>query len=227
MAQEWMVADMPVAPGSSAMPRFSPPSRIAALALTAAAAATVAHRWLPLRVATAQGNAVPATPSPLEQAHADLHARYAEARLRLARAHLAKAEHLASTVTHQANDLELASLRRRVAVLESHIVTTRNRPHGNGFALAKAAAETAVHQAEQELAAARAANDRRGGTVSAETIAQLEAAADLAKARLAISADPSFLDSPLQLMQMQIDQLADDVFELIQRVDNRFSVDRR
>lgn len=209
------------------MTRFSRLVRIASLVLSIAAVATVAHRWLPQGVATAQGPTVSGTPSPAEQAHADLHARYAEARLRLARANLAKAEHLAATAPRQANDLELASLRRRVAVLESHVVATRNQPHGNGIALATTAAETAVHQAEQELASARAANERHAGTVSAETMAQLEAAADLAQARLVIFADPSFLDSPLQLMQMQIDQLADDVFELIQRVDNRFSVDRR
>lgn len=209
------------------MTRFSRPVRIASLVLSIAAVATVAHRWLPQGVATAQGTTVSGTPSPAEQAHADLHARYAEARLRLARANLAKAEHLATTAPRQVNDLELASLRRRVTVLERHAAATRERPHGNAFDLAKAAVETAALQAETELAAARAANARRPDTVSAETLAQLDAAAELARARLAIWEDPSFLDSQEQRMQMQIDQLADDVFELIQRTDNRFSVDRR
>lgn len=209
------------------MPRCSQPVRLAGLVLSLAAVATVAHRGPPAGVATAQGPAVSGTRSPAEQAHADLHARYADARLRLAQANLAQAEHLAKTAAHQVNDLELASLRRRVAVLERHAAATRERPHGNAFELAKAAVETAALQAEKELTAARAANARRAGVVSAATIAQLEAAADLARARLAIWADSSFLSSPEERMQMQIDQLADDVFELIQRVDNRFSVDRR
>jgi len=209
------------------MSRFAQPARIVGLVLTVAAIATVTHRWLPSGEATAQAPTLTGTPSPAEQVHADLHARYAEARLRLAQANLAQAEHLASAAPHQVNDLELASLRRRVEVLERHAAATRARPHGNGFDLAKAAVETAALQAEKELAAARAANARRAGTVSATTLAQLEAAADLARARQAIWEDPSFLDSPQQRMQMQIDQLADDVFELIQRVDNRFSVDRR
>jgi hypothetical protein len=209
------------------MPRFSQPVRMAALALTAAAAATVAHRWLPQGIATAQGPTVSGTPSPAEQAHADLHARYAEARLRLAQANLAKAEHLADAAPHQVNDLELASLRRRVAVLERHSAATRARPHGNAFDLAKTAIEKAVLQAEKELTAARAANARRANTVSTHTLAQLEAAVEVARARLAIWEDPSFLDSPEERMQMQIDHLADEVFELVQKVDNRFSVDRR
>jgi hypothetical protein len=86
---------------------------------------------------------------------------------------------------------------------------------------------TAVRQAEDELATARSANMRQPGTVSQTTLRQLEAAAELAQARLAVWNDPSFLDSPLQVMQMQIDQLADEVFDLVHRVDNRFLQDRR
>lgn len=192
-----------------------------------AAVAFVTNRWLTPREATAEQPAIAATRSPAERAHADLHGRYAEARLRLAQANLTQAEHLAATVPRQVNDLELASLRRRVDVLKRHVTTTREQAHGNGFSLAAMAATTAVHQAEGELAAARAANMRQAGTVSAITLQQLEAAADLAQVRLAIWGDPSFLDSPLQVMQMQIDQLADEVFELIHRVDNQFSIDRR
>ena len=213
-------------PAPRPAPRSSLPVRFAVVAL-GAAAAVAASRWATHREATAEEPSLAATPSPAEKAHADLHAWYAEARLRLAQANLATAEDLARTAPGQVSELELASLRRRIEVLKRHVVTSRERAHGNGFDLAKAAATTAVSQAEDELAAARAANTRQAGTVSATTLRQLEAAADLAQARLAIWDDPSFLDSQLQVMQMQIDQLADEVFELIHRVDNRFSRDRR
>lgn len=209
------------------MSSSSRPIRYAAIAVGIVAATFAAHGWRHLPDALAEQASLTATPSPAERAHADLHARYAEARLRLAQANFAQAEHLAGMVSGQVNDLELASLRRRIEVLKRHVITSREQAHGNGFGLAKAAATTAMQQAEDELAAARAANTRQAGTVSAPTLRQLEAAADLARARMAIWADPSFLDSPLQVMQMQIDQLADEVFELIHRVDNKFSIDRR
>lgn len=167
------------------------------------------------------------TPSPEQQAHADLHARYAEARLRLADANLARAEHLASSVAGQVNEQDLASLRRRVDVLRQHVATTRERPHENSFHLSRAAAEMAVLQAEEERAAVRAVKARQPGAVSPDEERQLDAAVDLAKVRLEIWNDPAFLDSPLRVMQMQIDQLADEVFELKQRSDTRFLQDRR
>ena len=211
------------------MPRSSRPSRLAtAIACTAVAtAAFTVNRWLAAREAAAHEPSLAATPSPAERAHSELHVRYAEARLRLAKANLEKAEDLARKVPRQVHDVELASLRRRVEVLERHVTVTKEQPHGNGFGLAQAAAKTAVKQAEDELAAVQAANARQPGAVSAATLRQLAAALELAEVRLAIWDDPSFLDSPLQVMQMQIDQLADEVFELIQCLNNRFSVDRR
>jgi hypothetical protein len=208
------------------MSRSSRSVRLAAIAL-ATAVAFITSRRLTHREATAEQPALAATPSPAELAHADLHGRYAEARLRLAQANLAQAEHLAETVPGQVGGLELASLRRRIEVLKRHVVTSREQAHGNGFGLATTAAMTAVRQAEDELATARSANMRQPETVSQTTLRQLEAAAELAQARLAVWNDPSFLDSPLQVMQMQIDQLADEVFDLVHRVDNRFLQDRR
>lgn len=191
--------------------------------LTAAALAAAGARL----AAPVHGEPPSGTPSPGERAHADLHARYAAARLRLAEANLARAEHLAGSVAGQVNEQDLASLRRRVDVLRQHVATTRERPHENSFQLSQAAAEMAVRQAEQERAAAQAVKARQPGAVSPDEERQLDAAVDLAKVRLEIWNDPAFLDAPLQVMQMQIDQLADDVFELRQRSDTRFLQDRR
>lgn len=210
------------------MHRSSPVLRRVAAGILAAAvaAAFLASRLPPPRPALA-ADPVAATPSPSERIHGELHERYAVARLRLAEAKLARAEALTGTVPRQVSDLELASLRRRVGILERHVSVARERPHGNGFELARAAAEAAEQQAAEELAAVRSANARQSGTVSAATIRQLEAAVELARVRLAIWNDPAFLESPLQVIQMQLDQLADEVLELIDRVDNRTSRDRR
>lgn len=201
--------------------------RMAAGILAAAVTAAFVASRLPRPRPALAADPVAATPSPSERIHGELHERYAVARLRLAEATLARAEALARTVPGQVNDLELASLRRRVGILERHVSVARERPHGNGFQLARAAAEAAAQQADDELAVVRSANARQPGTVSAAAIRQLEATVELARVRLAIWNDPSFLESPLQLIQMQLDQLADEVLELINRVDNRFSRDRR
>lgn len=200
---------------------------VAAVAVALLGGAALALRQPPAPTATAAEPSAKATPSPAEQAHADLHGRYADARLRLARANLAKAEDLASTIPGQVSDPELKGLRRRVALLERHVQATRDRPHDNGFLLARAAAEATADQARVELEAARGANQRVAGTVSPKSLRQLEAALELAEIRRSIWDDPSFLDSPLQVMQMQIDQLTDEVFELILRTDSGFLDDRR
>jgi len=203
------------------------PGAVVAVALVLLGGAALALREPPVPTATAAEPSATGTPSPAEQAHADLHGRYAEARLRLARANLANAEDLAGTIPGQVSEPELKGLRRRVGILERHVQATRDRPHDNGFLLAKAAADAAAEQAKVELEAARGVNQRVAGTVSPRAILQLEAALDLAEARRSIWADPSFLESPLQVMQMQIDQLTDEVFELVLRTDSGFLDDRR
>jgi hypothetical protein len=85
----------------------------------------------------------------------------------------------------------------------------------------------AVTEADDELALARAANSHQSDAVSARAMQQLAARADVAHARLTLWEDPAFLQSPLQVMQMQIDQLADQVLELTHRADNAPPIDRR
>jgi hypothetical protein len=203
------------------------PRIVVAVALVLLGGAALALRQPPAYTATAAEPSATGTPSPAEKAHADLHGRYAEARLRLARANLAKAEDLAGAIPGQVSEPELAGLRRRVALLERHVQATRDRPHDNGFLLARAAADASAEQAKVELEAARGVNKRVAGTVSPKSLRQMEAALELAEIRRSIWSDPSFLDSPLQVMQMQIDQLTDEVFELILRTDARVLHDRR
>lgn len=154
-----------------------------------------------------------------ERRHSALHGRYARARLQLAEAGLARAEALGRALSHQVPQRELRSLRRTIDILQSHLAVTQRHPHGNSYTLARCMARAAMLQADEDLATARAANERHAGTASPEAIGVLEARAEVAEARLALWEDPAFLDTPLAVMQMQIDQLSDQMLELDQRID--------
>jgi hypothetical protein len=163
----------------------------------------------------------------LTQRHRELHVRYAEALLELAMADLEKALELDRMQPGQVAETELRELRSRVDVLRGHVAATRRQPHGNSFDLALAAARVAADLAAHDLHRARAANTHQPDAVSPHTIRQLEARADVARLRLALWEDPAFLQSPLQVVQMQIDQLSDQVLNLMQRVDRALAIDLR
>ena len=168
-----------------------------------------------------------AEPDTLTRRHAELHVRYAEARLTAAIVDLEKALDLVRVKPGQVAESELRGLRGRVEVLREHVEATRRQPHGNSFDFALAVARKAADQAERDLARARSANSLRPDAVSGGTIKQLEARSDVARTRLAIWEDPAFLQSPLHVMQMQIDQLSDQVHDLVQRLDRAPAIDLR
>ncbi len=162
-----------------------------------------------------------------ERRHAELHDRYATARLQLANASLEKARSLGRLIPRQVSQRELRSLERGIEVLRTHVDVTHRNPHGNSYTLARCMARATKLQADEDLAAAHGANERHAGTVSHEAVGVLAARAEVAAARLALWEDPTFLEAPLAVMQMQLDQLSDEVLELAQRIDNAPSVDRR
>ncbi|NBW87050.1 MAG: hypothetical protein EBR23_09545 [Planctomycetia bacterium] len=162
-----------------------------------------------------------------ERRHAELHERYAAARLQLADASLAKARSLGRRIPRQVSQREFRSLERGVEILRTHVDVTHRHAHGNSYTLARCLARATKLQADEDLAAAHGANERHAGTVSPEAMGVLEARAEVAAARLVLWEDPAFLEAPLAVMQMQIDQLSDQMLELAQRIDNAPSVDRR
>jgi len=183
--------------------------------------------WTTVLVPAVADPASSATGAPDERRHADLHSRYAVARLRLATASLEKARALGRVFPGQVSQREIRSLERGGEILRAHVDVTHRYPHGNSYTLARCTARMANLQAEEDLAAAHGANERHAGTVSRETIGVLEARAEVAAARLSLWEDPAFLEAPQAVMQMQIDQLADQMLELTQRIDNAPAVDRR
>lgn len=159
--------------------------------------------------------------------HADLHARYAEARWRLAKTRLHRAERLNTISPGQVSETDLRSLRTRVDLLRDEAAETRDRPHGYGLAAQRAAARGAVRLAEQELASADAVNSRRTDAIAPFDLRVRQLRLEIAKWRAEIWEDPAFLASPTDVLQMQIDQLADQVQDVLQDVDDAPAIQRR
>ncbi|NBT12895.1 MAG: hypothetical protein EBS56_04825 [Planctomycetia bacterium] len=159
--------------------------------------------------------------------HVALHTRYAEARLQLAEARLRTAEQLNQKTPVLLTEADVRRLRSRVAALRGVVATTRERPHGHGLAVQQAEARASSHDAKEDLAAARAVRQRQPAAMSADALRQFEIKAEIAELRVALLEDPAFLDSPLDVMQLQIDQLADLILDAADRLDAAPALDRR
>ncbi len=157
----------------------------------------------------------------------ELHSKYAETRLRLAEARLAKAEHLNSHMPGQVSESDLCSLRARIDLLRHELAETRRQPHGYGIAAQQRAAQVAVTLAEQNLEAARAVNRRQAGAVQPLDMRLRELHLEIARLRADIWDDPVFLASPTDMLQMQIDQLADQLQDVLHDVENAPAIQRR
>lgn len=185
-----------------------------------------------LAVGSALGWALAQAPSEpsagsLTERHADLHARYAEARLRFAETRLQKAERLNAISPGLVTDTDMRALRGRIELLRDQVAATREQPHGNTFAAQRRAARLAVRLAEEDLADARAVNGRKPDAIGPLDLRMREIRLEVARLRAEIWDDPTFLASPNDVLQMQIDQLADKVHDLLLAVENAPAIDRR
>jgi hypothetical protein len=63
--------------------------------------------------------------------------------------------------------------------------------------------------------------------VSDADLRLFEIKAEIAAIRLALLEDPAFLDSPLDVMQLQIDQLADLILDAADHLDAAPTLERR
>ncbi len=163
----------------------------------------------------------------LTERHTDLHARYADARLRFAETRLQKAERLNAASPGLVTATDMRALRLRIELLRDEVAATREQPHGNAFASQRRAAHLAVRLAEQDLADARAVNERKADAIGPLDLKLREIRLEVARLRDEIWDDPTFLASPTDVLQMQIDQLADKVHDLLLAVENAPAIDRR
>ena len=76
------------------------------------------------------------------------------------------------------------------------------------------------------MVSARAARQRQPRAVSAADFKQLEIKAEIAALRVELLDDPRFLESTVDVMQMQIDQLADLILDGVDRIETAPGIDR-
>lgn len=158
---------------------------------------------------------------------AAVHERYARARVELAELKVARAEDLNRATPGLLTETDMRRLRTRVALLREQIETTRRLPHGNAVDEQEAAARVRVRIAAEDLEAARAVRARSPGVVSDNELRQLEVTCEIAALRLELWSDPSFRRSPVDVMQMQIDQLTDFVMDAVDSIDGAPAMQRR
>ena len=115
----------------------------------------------------------------------------------------------------------------RIDLLRAQVAETRRQPHGYGFTAQRRAARAAVHLAEQELAAAAVVNGRKADAIAPLDMRLRELRLEIARLRAEIWDDPVFLVSPTDVLQMQVDQLADQLQDVLHGVDNAPALDRR
>lgn len=169
-------------------------------------------------------DAQPTAPGP---ADGDLHVRYAEARLRLAESRLADAEDRNRRKPGLLTEADLRRLRNRVEVLRAQLEATKQKPHGNGLELQRAAAKSMARIAQEEFEAAAAVRRRQPEAVSEQSLRQFELRAEVARLRAQLWDDPSFQRSTIDVMQMQLDQMADMLIDTSDAVDAAPTINRR
>lgn len=158
---------------------------------------------------------------------AAVHERYAAARLRLAELKVARAEDLNRRMPGLLTQTDMRRLRNRVVLLGEQLDATRRLPHGNAVDAQEAAARVRVRIAAEDLDAARAVRARNPAAVSDNELEQLEVKCEIAQLRLDLWSDPSFRQSPVDVMQMQIDQLTDFVVDAVDSIDGAPAMQRR
>jgi hypothetical protein len=181
---------------------------------------------LGLILAAAQPPAVegPVAPPPPDVV---VHERYAAARLRLAELKFARGEDLNRRIPGLLTETDMRRLRNRVVLLREQIGATRRIPHGNALDEQEAAARVRVRIATEDLEAARAVRARNPAVVSDNELQQFETKLEIAQLRLELWSDPSFRKSPVEVMQMQVDQLTDFVVDAVDAIDAAPGMHRR
>ncbi len=154
---------------------------------------------------------------------AELHVRYAEARLKLARLDLERAE----VVDDRAggggvSETDMRRLRARVRMLESLVGATRSNPHGNGLDGHLARARVAVEIATEDLESAE--RTASTGAMDRIMVERYRTRLEIAELRLALLEDPTNVPSPFDQMQLQIDQLTDHVLDLLDQIENQDTI---
>jgi hypothetical protein len=166
-----------------------------------------------------------AEPGPATPAASEVHLKYAEARLKLARLDLEKAQRQNKAArSPQVPASDIRRLQFRVGALERQVEAIRTDPEGklDGGQIARAEAIAAL--AREDLA--RLERIRAASPIAVEEIDvdRGRAKVEIAELRVELWKDPAHLISVTDRVQIQIDQLTDIVIDLLDDIENRRTV---
>ena len=158
-----------------------------------------------------------------KQVLSDVSTRYAMARLKLAELDLQRAIKLNRPTANAIGALEITRLTNHLRLMQRQLEIAQGKPQSSAREVGLVAAELAVETAEADLDAARAANARSEGAIKKINIQRLETKLEIAKIRLELYKNPSYVPSPIDEMQWHIDQLTEQLLDLRHRVETRSS----
>jgi hypothetical protein len=155
----------------------------------------------------------------------DVHLRYADARLKLARLDLEKAlrQNKAANAP-QVPESDIRRLELRVGALERQVEAIRTDPEGklDGGQIARAEAVAAL--AREDLARLERIRAASPIAVAEIDVDRGRAKVEIAELRVELWKDPAHLISVTDRVQIQIDQLTDILIDLLDDIENRRTV---
>jgi hypothetical protein len=163
-----------------------------------------------------------ATPAATVKAGSDLHVRYAEARLALAKLDLEKArQQNADAGSPQVPAADMLRLEVRVDALQQVVDAEAARRNGPNVTGQVARARAALLLARDDLARLERLRAASPVAVPEIDLQRQRARVQIAELRMAMWEDPDHIPSALDRMQIQIDQLTDQIVDLLDQIENR------
>jgi hypothetical protein len=164
-------------------------------------------------------------PSAAAPAASDVHLRYADARLKLARLDLEKAlRQNKAAGAAQVPESDIRRLQLRVGALERQVEAIRTDPEGklDGGQIARAEAVAVLAREDlRRLERIRAASPIAVAEIDVDRV---RAKVEIAELRVELWKDPAHQLSVTDRVQIQIDQLTDILIDLLDDIENRRTV---
>jgi hypothetical protein len=155
----------------------------------------------------------------------EVHLRYAEARLKLARLDLEKARRQnAAAKAPQVPASDIRRLELRVHALERQVEAIKGDPEGKLVGGQIARAEAIAELARDDLARLERVRAASPGAVAEIDVDRLRARVEIAELRVELWRDPAHVPSMTDRVQIQIDQLTDIIIDLLDDIENRRTV---
>lgn len=155
-------------------------------------------------------------------ADGSLHLRYVTARLELAKLDLEKARRqnqVAGSPQVPASDMR--RLEARQAALEQVVAAQKAQRDDGEVEGQIARAKAALEVAREDLARLERLRESQPNSVGELDLRRQRVRVDIAELRVALWQDPEHIPSPIDRMQIQLDQLSDQLIDMIDQISNR------